>query len=140
MAGTVLSHASRASQAYHEAGHVLTAWMLEHADPLLKTTIVPRANGALGFAQYVPNDRNLHSRAELEDRLVVCAVGGAVWGRGCGCVSARVSMCVSVCMCVCLCAAVWGTVWGRGDVMCVRLCVNLLVSVRYGVGYCVGTR
>lgn len=38
---------------YHESGHVLTAWFLEHVDPLLKTTIVPRTSGALGFAQCV---------------------------------------------------------------------------------------
>lgn len=67
----VLGEAERRIVAYHESGHVLTAWFLKHADPLLKTTIIPRTSGALGFAQYVPSDKYLHSREELEDRLVV---------------------------------------------------------------------
>ena len=37
--------------AYHEAGHAVAGWFLEHADPLLKVTIIPRSGGALGFAQ-----------------------------------------------------------------------------------------
>jgi ATP-dependent Zn protease len=40
-----LSAEERRIVAYHESGHVLTAWFLEHADPLLKTTIVPRTSG-----------------------------------------------------------------------------------------------
>ena len=73
----VLGEAERRIVAYHESGHVLTAWFLEHADPLLKTTIIPRTSGALGFAQYVPSDKYLHSREELEDRLVVMLGGRA---------------------------------------------------------------
>merc|ERR1712238_210977 len=42
--------------AYHEAGHAVAGWFLEHADPLLKVTIIPRASGALGFAQYLPKE------------------------------------------------------------------------------------
>jgi AFG3 family protein len=37
--------------AFHEAGHAIAGWFLEHADPLLKVTIIPRGSGALGFAQ-----------------------------------------------------------------------------------------
>jgi AFG3 family protein len=36
--------------AYHEAGHAVVGWYSEHADPLLKVTIIPRSKGALGFA------------------------------------------------------------------------------------------
>jgi ATP-dependent Zn protease len=40
--------------AHHEAGHAVAGWFLEHADPLMKVTIIPRTSGALGFAQYLP--------------------------------------------------------------------------------------
>lgn len=73
----VMSATEKKIVAYHESGHVLTAWMLETMDPLLKTTIIPRTTGALGFAQYMPNDKHLHSQQELEDRLVVMLGGRA---------------------------------------------------------------
>eukprot|EP00035_Acanthoeca_spectabilis_P024306 m.453259 g.453259 ORF g.453259 m.453259 type:complete len:817 (+) comp20467_c0_seq1:229-2679(+) len=73
----VMQDSERAIVAYHESGHVLTAWFLEHVDPLLKTTIVPRTSGALGFAQYIPSDRHLHSVEELKERLVVMLGGRA---------------------------------------------------------------
>ena len=41
--------------AHHEAGHAVAGWFLEHADPLVKVTIVPRGR-ALGFAMYQPSD------------------------------------------------------------------------------------
>merc|ERR1711871_766215 len=50
----VMTAQEKRTIAYHEAGHAITGWFLEHADPLLKVTIVPRSNGALGFAQYLP--------------------------------------------------------------------------------------
>ena len=40
--------------AYHEAGHAICGWFLEHASPLVKVTIVPRGIGTLGYAQYFP--------------------------------------------------------------------------------------
>ncbi len=52
-------------------------WFLEHADPLLKVTIIPRAGGALGFAQYLPKELALYSEEALKDRLCV-ALGGRV--------------------------------------------------------------
>ncbi|KAF6001681.1 ATP-dependent zinc [Cyanidiococcus yangmingshanensis] len=61
--------------AHHEAGHAVASWFTKHADPLLKVSIVPRGSAALGFAQYLPRDRFLQTREELEDFLVV-ALGG----------------------------------------------------------------
>lgn len=50
--------------AYHEAGHAVAGWFLEHGMPLLKVTIVPRGK-ALGYAQYNPKERNLHTKEEV---------------------------------------------------------------------------
>ncbi|VVC86282.1 paraplegin [Leptidea sinapis] len=61
--------------AYHESGHALVGWLLEHTDALLKITIVPRTNMALGFAQYTPSDQKLFSTEELFDRMCM-ALGG----------------------------------------------------------------
>nr|CAD7426201.1 unnamed protein product [Timema monikensis] len=63
--------------AYHESGHALVGWMLQHTDALLKVTIVPRTNLALGFAQYMPSDQKLHSEEELFQRMCM-ALGGRV--------------------------------------------------------------
>lgn len=57
--------------AYHESGHALVGWMLEHTDALLKVTIVPRTSLALGFAQYVPKDQKLHTKEEVSKVIVV---------------------------------------------------------------------
>ena len=51
--------------AYHECGHALVGWMLETTDALLKVTIVPRTNHALGFAAYFPSDQKLYNRQEV---------------------------------------------------------------------------
>ncbi|KAJ8601083.1 hypothetical protein CTAYLR_008204 [Chrysophaeum taylorii] len=61
--------------AFHEAGHAVAGWFLEHADPLLKVTIVPRASGALGFAQYLPSEVALRTRDQIFD-IVCMALGG----------------------------------------------------------------
>ncbi|KAL0902773.1 hypothetical protein ABMA27_000575 [Loxostege sticticalis] len=61
--------------AYHESGHALIGWLLEHTDALLKITIVPRTNMALGFAQYTTSDQKLYSQEELYDRMCM-ALGG----------------------------------------------------------------
>lgn len=45
-----LSDFERRTVAYHEAGHAVAGWFLEHSSPLLKLTIIPRAKGSLGFA------------------------------------------------------------------------------------------
>lgn len=46
----VMSPQERKTIAYHEAGHAVVGWFLEHSNPLLKITIIPRAKGSLGFA------------------------------------------------------------------------------------------
>ena len=61
--------------AFHEAGHAVSGWFLEHADPLLKVTIVPRGSGALGFAQYLPKEVALRNRAQIVD-IICMALGG----------------------------------------------------------------
>lgn len=63
--------------AYHESGHALVGWMLKHTDALLKVTIVPRTNLALGFAQYIPKDQKLYSKEELFERMCM-TLGGRV--------------------------------------------------------------
>lgn len=61
--------------AYHEAGHAVTSWFLEYADPLLKVSIIPRGTAALGFAQYLPNENMLLTTEQMNDTLVM-ALGG----------------------------------------------------------------
>ncbi|KAH3667132.1 hypothetical protein OGAPHI_002781 [Ogataea philodendri] len=63
--------------AYHEAGHAICGWFLEYADPLLKVSIVPRGQGALGYAQYLPPDIYLYSTQKLLDRMTM-TLGGRV--------------------------------------------------------------
>jgi AFG3 family protein len=58
----IMSDEERSIVAHHEAGHAVAGWFLEHADPLLKVTIVPRSSGALGFAQYLPKEVFLRTR------------------------------------------------------------------------------
>ena len=47
---SIMSPADKRTVAFHEAGHAVVGWFMEHADPLLKVTIVPRSSGALGYA------------------------------------------------------------------------------------------
>ncbi|CAH0684784.1 unnamed protein product [Chilo suppressalis] len=70
-----MSPAEKKIVAYHESGHALIGWLLEHTDALLKVTIVPRTNMALGFAQYTTSDQKLYSKEELFDRICM-ALGG----------------------------------------------------------------
>lgn len=63
--------------AYHEAGHAVCGWFLKHAHPLLKVSIIPRGQGALGYAQYLPPDQYLMSALQLEDRMIM-TLGGRV--------------------------------------------------------------
>ena len=56
-----LSDFERRTVAYHEAGHGVAGWFLEYSNPLLKVTIIPRAKGALGFAQYLPDELHLYN-------------------------------------------------------------------------------
>jgi AFG3 family protein len=63
--------------AYHEAGHAVAGWNLEHADPLLKVTIVPRGKGALGYAQYLPKEVFLRTREQITDIMCMALAGRA---------------------------------------------------------------
>ncbi|CAN1808737.1 ATP-dependent zinc metalloprotease FTSH 10, mitochondrial [Linum perenne] len=71
----VISKVERRTVAYHESGHAVTGWFLEHAEPLLKVTIVPRGTAALGFAQYVPNENLLLTKEQLFD-MTCMTLGG----------------------------------------------------------------
>lgn len=59
--------------ANHEAGHATLSWLLEHANPLVKVTIVPRGK-ALGAAWYLPEERQITTREQLQDEM--CATLG----------------------------------------------------------------
>ncbi|KAF6068857.1 ATPase associated with various cellular activities (AAA) family protein [Candida albicans] len=63
--------------AYHEAGHAICGWYLKYAHPLLKVSIIPRGQGALGYAQYLPPDQYLMSTLQLYDRMIM-TLGGRV--------------------------------------------------------------
>ena len=63
--------------AYHEAGHAVAGWFLEHSDPLLKITIIPRSKGSLGFAQYLPNEVSLYTKEQMLD-MIKTALGGRI--------------------------------------------------------------
>ncbi|XP_077238987.1 ATP-dependent zinc metalloprotease FTSH 8, mitochondrial-like [Tasmannia lanceolata] len=71
----VISKLERRTVAYHESGHAVAGWFLEHAEPLLKVTIVPRGTAALGFAQYVPNESLLMTKEQLFD-MTCMTLGG----------------------------------------------------------------
>lgn len=60
--------------AYHEAGHATVGWFLEHCNPLLKVSIIPRGK-ALGYAQYQPRDVYLYTQAQMLDEMCL-ALGG----------------------------------------------------------------
>lgn len=66
---------TRTTVAYHEAGHAVVGWFLEHCEPLLKVSIVPRGTAALGFAQYLPNEDLLKTKEQLAD-MTCMTLGG----------------------------------------------------------------
>lgn len=63
--------------AYHEAGHAVTGWFLEFADPLVKVSIVPRGVAALGYAQYLPREQYLYRTEQLMDEMCMTLGGRA---------------------------------------------------------------
>ena len=73
----LISPEEREIVAYHEGGHAITGWFLKHSDPVVKVSIVPRGLAALGYAQYLPEERYLYTREALMDRMVM-AMGGRV--------------------------------------------------------------
>ncbi|KAL4630246.1 AFG3-like protein 1 isoform X1 [Arapaima gigas] len=72
----VLQPTEKMTVAFHEAGHAVVGWFLEHADPLLKVSIIPRGKG-LGYAQYLPKEQFLYTREQLFDRMCMM-LGGRV--------------------------------------------------------------
>merc|ERR1719290_542744 len=72
----VLGPEEKRTVAYHEAGHAVSGWFLEYADPLLKVSIIPRGKG-LGYAQYLPKEQYLYSTEQLYDRMCMTLGGRA---------------------------------------------------------------
>ncbi|MEQ9051621.1 MAG: ATP-dependent zinc metalloprotease FtsH, partial [Marinoscillum sp.] len=73
----IISPEEKKIVAYHEAGHAVAGWFLEHADPLVKVSIVPRGVAALGYAQYLPKEQFLYQTEQLMDEMCM-ALGGRV--------------------------------------------------------------
>lgn len=73
----IMSPEERSIVAHHEAGHAVAGWFLEHADPLLKVTIIPRSSGALGFAQYLPKEVFLRNKDQIMDVVCMTLAGRA---------------------------------------------------------------
>ncbi len=71
----IISPEEKKIVAYHEAGHAVAGWFLEHADPLVKVSIVPRGVAALGYAQYLPKEQFLYQTEQLIDEMCM-AFGG----------------------------------------------------------------
>jgi len=71
----IISPEEKRIVAYHEAGHAVAGWFLEHADPLVKVSIVPRGVAALGYAQYLPKEQFLYQTEQLIDEMCM-AFGG----------------------------------------------------------------
>jgi len=73
----LISPEERRVIAYHESGHAIVGWELERTDPIVKVSIVPRGLSALGYAQHLPEERDLYSEDALKDRMTA-ALGGRV--------------------------------------------------------------
>ena len=72
----VLSAEEKKTVAYHEAGHAICGWYFKYADPLLKVSIIPRGQGVLGYAQYLPQgDSYLLNVNQLMDRMAMTLAG-----------------------------------------------------------------
>ncbi|MFP4025415.1 MAG: ATP-dependent zinc metalloprotease FtsH [Thiohalospira sp.] len=72
----IISKEEKRTIAFHEAGHASVSWLLEHASPLVKVTIIPRGR-ALGAAWYLPEERQITTRDQLVDEMCA-ALGGRV--------------------------------------------------------------
>ncbi len=73
----IISPEEKEIVAYHEAGHAIAGWFLEHANPLVKVSIVPRGLAALGYAQYLPKEQFLHQTEQLMDEMCMTLGGRA---------------------------------------------------------------
>ena len=70
----VITPMEKKTIAYHEAGHATVSWMLEHANPLIKVTIIPRGK-ALGAAWYLPEERHITTREQMMQELASLLAG-----------------------------------------------------------------
>lgn len=81
----IISPEEKRIVAYHEAGHAVAGWFLEHANPLVKVSIVPRGVAALGYAQYLPKEQFFYTYDQLMDEMCMTLGGRAaeqiVFGR-----------------------------------------------------------
>uniref|UniRef100_A0A8C0IN82 Mitochondrial inner membrane m-AAA protease component paraplegin n=1 Tax=Chelonoidis abingdonii TaxID=106734 RepID=A0A8C0IN82_CHEAB len=73
----ILSQEERRVVAFHESGHALVGWLLEHTEAVMKVSIAPRTNAALGFTQILPKDQYLFTKEQLFERMCM-ALGGRV--------------------------------------------------------------
>ncbi|GAA4493554.1 ATP-dependent zinc metalloprotease FtsH [Hymenobacter ginsengisoli] len=73
----IISPQEKRIVAYHEAGHAIAGWFLEHADPLVKVSIVPRGVAALGYAQYLPREQFLYNVEQMTDEMCMTLGGRA---------------------------------------------------------------
>ena len=73
---SVITPSEKKVIAYHEAGHATTSWMLEHAHPLVKVTIVPRGK-ALGAAWYLPDERQITTKEQMYHEMIATLGGRA---------------------------------------------------------------
>ncbi|MBP6364939.1 MAG: ATP-dependent zinc metalloprotease FtsH [Bacteroidales bacterium] len=72
----IISPEEKRTIAFHEAGHATVSWMLPHANPLLKVTIIPRGR-ALGAAWYLPEERQITTTEQMMDEMAA-TLGGRV--------------------------------------------------------------
>ena len=72
----VLQPEEKKTVAYHEAGHAVTGWFLQYADPLLKVSIIPRGKG-LGYSMYQPKEAYLLTTEQLLDQMCMNLGGRA---------------------------------------------------------------
>ncbi len=73
----IISAEEKRIVAYHEAGHAIVGWFLEHTHPLVKVSIVPRGIAALGYAQYLPKEQFLYTTEQLFDDMCMTLGGRA---------------------------------------------------------------
>ncbi|HPZ04381.1 MAG TPA: ATP-dependent zinc metalloprotease FtsH, partial [Bacteroidales bacterium] len=74
--GHIISPEERKTISYHESGHAAVGWLLEHASPLVKVTIVPRGK-SLGSAWYLPEERHITTTEEMMDQMAATLGGRA---------------------------------------------------------------
>jgi AFG3 family protein len=70
----VLQPEEKKQVAFHEAGHAVCGWFLQHADPIIKVSIIPRGK-ALGYAQYMPKEQYLYTKDQVKQKFIVfCSI------------------------------------------------------------------